>query len=104
MKTIAESCKLLEELLEQAKVCRAQCSNLVQKFVEGITKMKETYFDPLIANETSMWILYNSWKLTQLLSSLDKLLSTLGYVPWYVQDCDKKCDRMVLILSIPMAP
>jgi hypothetical protein len=69
MKTIAESCKLLEELLEQGKVCRAQCSNLVQKFVGGITKMKETYFDPLIENETSMWLLYNSSKLMQLLSS-----------------------------------
>jgi hypothetical protein len=104
MKTIAKSCNLLEKLLEVAKVCRAQCSNLVQKFVEGITKMKETYFDPLIENETSMWLLYNSSKLTQLVSSLDKLSSTIWYARNLVQDCDKKRERIALILSIPMAP
>jgi serine/threonine protein kinase len=104
MMTIAESCKILEKLSEQAKVCRAQCSNLVRIFVQGITKTKETYFDPLIENNTSMWLLYNSWKLTQLLSSLDQLSSTIWRARDLVQDCDKKWDGMVLILSIPMAP
>ena len=92
------SCEDLRDALKQVKVCPAQCQNLVQTCLDGTEKLKSYYS---AVSDSVMWQLYFSKKLPYLISSLIRLLSTLGSSKDLVQACGSEWGRMALVLSVP---
>jgi hypothetical protein len=60
--------------------------------------MKEHY-DTVSENESYLWGLYTCRKLRHLVSSLDRLITTLESIEELLLDCGSQCSRMALIVS-----
>lgn len=101
IETIEKLCAMLVKLLKQVKICPGQCKNLVNACLKGSQQMKGTYF---AVSENDMWQLYYAEKLPHLVSSLDRLLSTLGSTEDLVQTCGCQWGKMGLVVSIPLPP
>jgi hypothetical protein len=92
----------LKKLLGEAKICTAQCDNLVLTCLEGIDHIRETYS---AVSENEMWLLHSAGKLPRLLSSLDRTLFTLESTKELVNACGtRQWGKMGLVVSIPLPP
>lgn len=101
IKAIEASCASLVNCLKQLQVCPAQCRDLVQICLEGTKKMKRTYS---ALSDTDKWRLFTSKKLRQLVSSLNKLLSTIWCIKDLLHACGSQWGSMGLVVSMPLPP
>ena len=98
IEAIEASCTSLGKLLNQVKICLAQCTYLVKACLNGMQHVKTTY---RAVSENDMWQLFCTKKLKQLVNSLYRLLSTLDSTKDLLQACGSQCFRMGLVLCIP---